>query len=113
MLNLRQANQGRAAVWILLLCLLAYRVFHLPQAAVDRIRASLVYWPLWVSAAIWILFSIYWEIAAKNAAPEARSESPLSRCVHVFTVNFALLLLFVPVPGLVRRFRPRVPRRAV
>lgn len=106
MLNLRQANQRRAAVWMLLLFLVVYRVFHLPQAAVDRIRASLVYWPLWVSAAIWILFSIYWEIAAKNAAPEARSESPLSRGLHVFMVNFALLLLFVPVPGLTKRYLP-------
>jgi len=63
-------------------------------------------WPLWLSAAIWALFSIYWEIAAKNSAPEARSESGISRGLHVFTVNAALLLLFVPVPGLTRRYLP-------
>jgi len=79
----------------------------MPPAAVDRIRASLIsWWPLWVSGAVWILFSIYWEIAAKNAAPEARSESRISRALHVLMVNAALLLLFVPVPGLNRRYLP-------
>jgi len=92
---------------VLFLCLVVYRAFHMPPAAMDRIRASLMsYWPLWVSAAVWILFSIYWEIAAKNAAQEKESESSASRGVHVFMTNAALLLLFVPVPGLTRRYLP-------
>lgn len=100
-----QEKQRRAAVWLLILCLVAYRVFYAPPAVVDRIRASVtMHWPLWVSAAIWALFSIYWEIAAKNASPEARSESGMSRGLHVFMVNAAVLLLFVPVPGLTRRY---------
>jgi protein-S-isoprenylcysteine O-methyltransferase Ste14 len=79
----------------------------MPTAAADRIRESMVrYWPLWVSGAVWVLFSIYWEIAAKNAAREKSSESSASRGLHVFMANAALLLLFVPVPGLTRRYLP-------
>jgi len=104
---IQSANQRRAVVWVLLLCLVIYRVFHLPPAAADRIRASLLlYWPLWASGAVWVLFSIYWEIAAKNAAREKSAESSASRGVHVFMANAALLLLFVPVPGLTRRYLP-------
>jgi protein-S-isoprenylcysteine O-methyltransferase Ste14 len=105
--NPRPTDQRRAVIWVLLLCLVVYRVFHMPPAAADRIRASLTaYWPLWVSGLIWILFSLYWEIAAKNAAREKSSESPASRGLHVFMANAALLLLFVPVPGLTRRYLP-------
>lgn len=106
MLTLRSTNQRRAVVWVLILCVVVYRVLHMPPAAVDRMRASLIYWPLWVSAAVWVLFSIYWEIAAKNAARDKSSESPASRGLHVFMVNAALLLLFVPVPGLTGRYLP-------
>ena len=105
--NKRSENQRRAVVWVLLLCLVVYRVFHMPPTAAARIRASLVlYWPLWVSAAVWALFSIYWEVAAKNAAREKESESSASRGLHLFMTNAALLLLFVPVPGLTRRYLP-------
>jgi protein-S-isoprenylcysteine O-methyltransferase Ste14 len=100
-------NQRRTVIWVLLLCLVVYRVFHMPPAAADRIRASMVlYWPLWVSGAVWVLFSVYWEIAAKNAAQEKSSESSTSRGLHVFMANVALLLLYVPVPGLTRRYLP-------
>jgi protein-S-isoprenylcysteine O-methyltransferase Ste14 len=79
----------------------------MPPAAADRIRASFrLNWPRWASGATWILFSIYWEIAAKNAAREKSSESAVSRGLHVFMTNAALLLLFVPVPGLTRRYLP-------
>ena len=105
--NPRSTNKRRAVVWVLLLCLVVYRVFHIPPAAADRIRASVaLYWPLYASAAIWVLFSIYWEIAAKNAAQEKSSESSPSRGLHVLMTNAALLLLFVPVPGLTRRYLP-------
>jgi protein-S-isoprenylcysteine O-methyltransferase Ste14 len=101
----QSATKRSAVVWLLLLCLVVYRVFHMPPAAADRIRASfLLHWPLWASGALWILFSIYWEIVAKNAARDKSSESTASRGLHVFMVNAALLLLFVPVPGLTRRY---------
>ena len=32
------ANQRRAAVWVLILCFVVYRVPRMPPAAVDRIR---------------------------------------------------------------------------
>jgi hypothetical protein len=35
------ANLSRAAVWVLLLVAIVYRVFHLPPAAADPIRAAL------------------------------------------------------------------------
>src|SRR5579863_7797622 len=105
--NPRSANLRRAVVWTLLLCLVAYRVLHMPPSAANRIRASLgPNWPLWAAAAVWVLFSVYWEIAAKGAAPEKESESSPSRGVHVLMTNAALLLLFVPVPGLTGRYLP-------
>jgi protein-S-isoprenylcysteine O-methyltransferase Ste14 len=106
----QSANLRRAAVWVLLLCLIVYRVFHLPTAAADRIRASLTTnWPLWISVAIWAVFSVYWEIAARNAARDKSGESSSSRGLHVLIVNVALLLLFIPVPGLNGRYLPATP----
>jgi protein-S-isoprenylcysteine O-methyltransferase Ste14 len=105
----QSANLKRAVIWIVFLCLVVYRVFHLPPAAADRIRASLsAWWPLWVSGAIWVVFSIYWEIEARNAARDKSGESSASRGLHLFIVNAALLLLFIPVPGLNGRYLPAV-----
>jgi protein-S-isoprenylcysteine O-methyltransferase Ste14 len=63
-------------------------------------------WPLWVSAAGWVGFSIYWGIAAKNSAAAKSSEATRSRRVHELLTNGALLSLFIPVPGLRQRFLP-------
>jgi protein-S-isoprenylcysteine O-methyltransferase Ste14 len=65
--------------------------------------------PLWVSAGLWILFIGYWNAVAKNAAQEKRSESQESRCLHQNLMSVALLLLFIPVPGLRWRFLPASP----
>jgi protein-S-isoprenylcysteine O-methyltransferase Ste14 len=59
-----------------------------------------------VSVVLWILFSVYWSIAAKNSAKTQSSESVWSRRLHLFLVNAALLLLILPVPGLTYRFLP-------
>lgn len=59
-----------------------------------------------VSAVVWVLFSVYWSIAAKKSAPTMKSESTWSRQFHVLLVNAALLLLLLPVPGLTQRFLP-------
>jgi protein-S-isoprenylcysteine O-methyltransferase Ste14 len=56
----------------------------------------------------WGLFSVYWEAAAKSAAPARSSESQLSRAFHVTLVNFAALLVFVPFQGL-GRYLPASP----
>jgi protein-S-isoprenylcysteine O-methyltransferase Ste14 len=53
----------------------------------------------------WLLFSIYWEIAAKNAAKSVSSESRISRALHVFLTNLAILLEIAPIRGL-GRFLP-------
>jgi protein-S-isoprenylcysteine O-methyltransferase Ste14 len=58
--------------------------------------------------AVWALFGIYWEIAAKNAAAARRSESRRSRALHVALVNLALVLELFPIRGL-GRFLPVSP----
>jgi protein-S-isoprenylcysteine O-methyltransferase Ste14 len=63
-------------------------------------------WPTIVSALLWIVFSIYWTAASKNSAAAKRSESGKSTALHQIALNVALLLLFIPVPGLTWRFRP-------
>lgn len=40
----------------------------------------------------WVVFSFYWEAAAKSTAKAKSSESKLSRGVHVVLTNLALLL---------------------
>jgi protein-S-isoprenylcysteine O-methyltransferase Ste14 len=63
-------------------------------------------WPMLASVGVWLLFSLYWEAAAKNAAPAVNSESRWSRRLHVLLANVALLVIFIPVPGLRQRFLP-------
>jgi protein-S-isoprenylcysteine O-methyltransferase Ste14 len=63
-------------------------------------------WPMWLSGAGWIAFIVYWSAAAKNSAPARKSESQESRNVHQLLLNAALLLLFLPIPGLKQRFLP-------
>ena len=53
----------------------------------------------------WMLFSAYWELAAKGAAAAQSSESKASRGFHVLLANLAVLLEIVPIRGL-GRFLP-------
>jgi protein-S-isoprenylcysteine O-methyltransferase Ste14 len=55
-----------------------------------------------------VLFSAYWEIAAKNASAAKSSESRASRAVHVFLVNAGMLLEIAPIHAL-GRFLPVSP----
>jgi len=59
------------------------------------------------AAILWIIFSVYWSIAARNSAPTKSSESKLSTALHQITLNAALVLLFWPVPGLKGWFLPQ------
>lgn len=59
-----------------------------------------------LSVALWVLFSVYWSIAAKDSAPTKSAESWRSRRLHLILVNGALLLLLFPIPGLAWRFLP-------
>lgn len=94
---------GRAA-------LLAFLAFlALVVALVLYLRPTFSPSPLWVSLALWVLFIGYWNAAAKNSAPEQSAESESSRQLHQQLMNAALLLLFIPVPGLRLRFLPASP----
>jgi protein-S-isoprenylcysteine O-methyltransferase Ste14 len=62
-----------------------------------------------LSAALWVAFVVYWSAAARNAAPAKSTESPESRRLHEILLNGAILLLFIPVPGLRGRFLPLLP----
>ena len=59
-----------------------------------------------VSAGIWIAMMVYWSTPLKGALPAQRSESIESRKVHQRLLSAGLLLLFIPVPALTRRFLP-------
>jgi protein-S-isoprenylcysteine O-methyltransferase Ste14 len=61
---------------------------------------------MWLSVALWCVFSIYWSIASKDSAPTKSSESVWSRQLHLILVNAALILLVAPVRGLTYRFLP-------
>lgn len=53
----------------------------------------------------WIIFSLYWEAAAKNASAARSAESRFSRGVHLVLTNGALIPMLVPGWGL-GRFLP-------
>jgi len=104
---------GRPAAWVrfLGLVLIMGLAGHLlrPWIAAYLGKPSRRDWPLWASVPGWVLYSIYWEAAAKNAAPIAKPESRGSRGLHVFLANTALLLILAPVPGLRQRYLPSSP----
>lgn len=56
---------------------------------------------------LWVVFSIYWTIASRNSAESKSSESKASTAFHQIMLNVALLLLFIPVPGLKGWFLPQ------
>ncbi|MGO4883751.1 MAG: methyltransferase family protein [Bryobacteraceae bacterium] len=57
----------------------------------------------------WVIFSFYWEAAAKNATAAASSESKGSRAFHVVLANLALLLEILPIRGFGRFVPVSVP----
>ncbi len=57
---------------------------------------------VYAAIAGWLLFSVYWEYAAKNASQAKSSESGGSRGFHVFLVNMAALLVVLPIRGMGR-----------
>ena len=72
-------------------------------AALIYFRARILSSPLSISAALWNAFMIYWSVAASHTVPTTSRESHASRRVHSQLINAALLLVFIPVPGLDRR----------
>src|SRR5215831_2779263 len=62
---------------------------------------------LLLSAVVWIVLFIYWNIPVKNAAPAESAEAIKSRQLHQNLLLAGILLLFIPVPILSRRFLPQ------
>jgi protein-S-isoprenylcysteine O-methyltransferase Ste14 len=60
-----------------------------------------------VAIAMWLAFSIYWTIAARNSAATDHSESRSSTAFHQGMMALAQLLVFLPIiPGLRAAFLP-------
>ena len=73
---------------------------NIPALALDKV--SLDHRLYLVACIPWLLFSAYWEVAARGAAVAKSSESRVSRGLHVFMANVALLLEIAPIRGLGR-----------
>jgi protein-S-isoprenylcysteine O-methyltransferase Ste14 len=58
------------------------------------------------SAGIWLLLQVYWSIAEVKRRESKTAESAQSRRTHGYLTQAALLLLFIPIPGLTGRFVP-------
>jgi protein-S-isoprenylcysteine O-methyltransferase Ste14 len=57
---------------------------------------------------VFVVFGLYWEVAAKSASKAVTSESKASRAVHVTLTNVAFLMEIAPINGL-GRFMPAKP----
>ena len=55
---------------------------------------------------LWVIFSLYWAIASRNSSDTSHSESSFSTAFHQFLLGSAMLLLFIPAPGLTGWFLP-------
>jgi len=65
--------------------------------------------PLWASLALWLVFSFYWSLAARNAAPTKSAEPRASFLFHQTLISVSLVLLFWRVPVLAdRRWLPDI-----
>jgi len=62
-------------------------------------RTLITRWPWLGAASGWMAFSLYWEVAAKNAAKAKSTESRASRGLHVLLANTALVLAMAPLRG--------------
>jgi protein-S-isoprenylcysteine O-methyltransferase Ste14 len=56
---------------------------------------------------LWIAFSVYWSIAARDSAKSKEAESKGSTALHQIVLNMALILLFWPAPYLRGWFLPQ------
>lgn len=56
-----------------------------------------------LSGILWLLVIQYWSIPLKNAPAAKSTESPKSRQLHERLLLLAILLLFIPIPGLTHR----------
>jgi len=65
--------------------------------------------PELLSLLLWVVFSLYWSWAARNASAARVSETRASRAVHLVIVSVGQMLVILPVWGLRARLWPDVP----
>jgi protein-S-isoprenylcysteine O-methyltransferase Ste14 len=58
---------------------------------------------------VYLLFGVYWAVAATNRSADQTPESPWSVILHRALVGASLLLIVLPVPGLMARLLPPSP----
>jgi len=75
-------------------------------ALVVHYRARILATPFTISALLWIVWNVYWSVAARKTASAVRSESGQSRAFHQYLLLLAFCLLFAPLPWLDRRLLP-------
>jgi protein-S-isoprenylcysteine O-methyltransferase Ste14 len=59
-----------------------------------------------LSAGIWLAMDVYWSLAELKRPQTKSAESPESRRRHGLLTSTALLLIFLPLPGLREQFAP-------
>jgi protein-S-isoprenylcysteine O-methyltransferase Ste14 len=94
------------ASWLAFLLVTAVAGVLLRRAGFTPLNLSIHDWPILAAMLVWVLFAIYWEAAAKNAAPAKDSESSASRRLHLAMLSTAQVLIFFPVFGLRQRYLP-------
>ena len=93
---------------------LVFALFHLrdrlPHVTFFMMDPTMkAHWNLvWAGILVFVIFGVYWEIAAKSASKAVTSESKASRSVHVTLTNVAFLMELVPIRG-IGRFIPAKP----
>ncbi len=63
----------------------------------------------WMIAGLWILWTLYWYVAARDAKPVLRSEGPFARLLHTAPYLAGFALLAVPALGWGWLFRRVLP----
>ncbi|HET7225223.1 MAG TPA: isoprenylcysteine carboxylmethyltransferase family protein [Candidatus Eisenbacteria bacterium] len=79
---------------------------HAALAAISAGMAGGFPWGMKTSLVLWVVLSLYWELAARGASMARRSESAGSRMVHLVILGAGQLVLLMPMPGLRARFLP-------
>jgi protein-S-isoprenylcysteine O-methyltransferase Ste14 len=100
------------ALFLAVLWMLAKRfggglITRFPALAYDK--TTFVHRQALAACIPWVVFSIYWEIAARNATAAKKSESKTSRGLHILLANLALALEIAPIHGLGRFVATSLP----
>jgi protein-S-isoprenylcysteine O-methyltransferase Ste14 len=77
-----------------------------PRWAGHPLSPAFLLTPMAFSLYLWIIMSVYWEVAARNASATRSAESRGSRALHLLIVNVAMVLSFWPFAGWPRPAAP-------